>query len=160
MAVKFLSPHGRHTSKSNISTVEESFTLTGVELTRSENGETEMILQADQVKSGGMYDFYFKKIDMLLFDKGEESSHIVGGEGAYDTVSQIFTLVEDVSVYVRDEYELRTDALRYILPYKTLKTAADIVFKSKDATIRGGGMRYNLTTGDYRVGGRVVSDLR
>lgn len=159
---EFLSPHGNLRVKTGNSVPDKSFVLTDVQLSRYENGQADMVLHAARVQSGsrGMDSLLLSKVDVLLFDKGRERAHITGGEGSYDGDKQILTMVEDVAVIVKNRYELRADALRYLIPYKTIKTAADIFFKSKDFTVRGTGMSYNLASGAYRVGGRVVSDVK
>ena len=135
--------------------------MTGVTMTRSVDGRPEAILSADTVKSGRWdeNDYSLENIDALLFDQGKVQAHVFGGEGYYDVSEKILTLVEGASVLVGDKYELRTDALRYLLPYKTLKTGLDILFTSQDIIIEGTGMRYNFETGDYRIGGRVIVDI-
>ena len=160
---KFLAPHGFHKASKGASVRDTSFVMTGVQMNRYENGETDMVLNAETVTSGrsDMDGYFFKTVDILLFDKkGQGNTQITGGEGHYDTGQEILTLVDDVAVFVRNEYELRADMLRYLIPYKTVKTAAEIYFKSNEATVRGTSMSYNLINGNYRVGGRVVCDLK
>lgn len=136
--------------------------MNGVTVTRSVYGVPEAILSADKLASGRWdeKDYWLEKVDALLFEKGELQAHVLSGEGYYDVSQKILTLVDDVSVLVLDEYELSTQALRYLMSYKIVKTGADILFKNQDMTVQGTGMRYNLATGDYRVGGRVVFDIR
>ncbi|MBU4263421.1 MAG: LPS export ABC transporter periplasmic protein LptC [Proteobacteria bacterium] len=159
---EFLSPLGNLKVKPGNSVPDKSFTLTDVQLSRYENGQVDLVLNAAKVRSGrrGMDSLLLSKVDALLFDKGRERAHITGGEGFYDADKRILTLVEDVVVIAKNRYELRADTLRYLIPYKTIKTAAQIFFKSKDITVRGTGMSYNLDSGAYRVGGRVVCDVK
>lgn len=162
LAVGFLSPHSLSLQvQESASSTNEHIQLRGVRLTRSENGQPEMFLRAEEVKSGtgGMDEFYFKNIAVTLLEQGKTNIEIAGGEGHYDAIKEIVTVVDDVSVLVRDEYELYADALRYLAPYKTLKTASDIFFKSKDVSVRGTSMSYNMSTGNYRVGSRVICDF-
>jgi len=135
--------------------------MTGVTVTRSENGAPESILSAEKVESGRWdeNDYSMKQVDALLFDQGIVKAHVISSEGYYNVSQKILTLIDDVSVTVLDEYELTTQALRYLLPYKVVKTGADILFESRDTRIQGTGMRYNFATGDYRVGGRVHFDI-
>jgi LPS export ABC transporter protein LptC len=137
------------------------FSMTGVTVTRSAKGAPESILSAEKVESGRWdeNDYSMKQVDAQLFDQGKLRAHVISGEGYYDVSQKILTLIDDVSVTVQDEYELTTQALRYLLPYKIVKTGADILFESRDMRIQGKGMRYNLATGDYRVGGRVRFDI-
>ena len=159
---EFLSPHGNLKVKTGSPLPDKSFELTEVQLSRYENGQADLVLKADRVQSGrgGTDSLLMSKVDALLFDKGRERAHITGGEGYFDGEKQILTLVEDAAVTTQDNYELRADALRYLITYKTVKTATDIFFKSEDVTVRGTGMSYNLASGAYRVGGRVVCDVR
>lgn len=158
----FLTPHGNLKVKTGDAVPDKSFILTDVQLSRYENGQADLELNAARVKSGpsGMDSFHLQKIDALLFADGKEKAHITGGEGFYDGDQQILTLVEDVAVVARNQYELRSEALRYLITYKTVKTAAEIYFTSKDFTVRGTGMSYNLDSGAYRVGGRVVGEVK
>jgi len=159
---EFLAPHGTLKVKTGDLVPDKSFVLTDVQLSRYENGKADLELHASKVESGrrGMDSFHLQNIDVLLFAEGKEKAHITGGEGFYDGDKQILTLVEDAAVVARNQYELRSDALRYLITYKTVKTAADIFFTSKDITVRGTGMSYNLESGAYRVGGRVVCDVK
>jgi LPS export ABC transporter protein LptC len=160
--VKFLSPHGHVRAQPGIAVQDKSFTLTDVRLARYRNGLPELTLNAARVRGGrqGIDSFMLEKVDAVLFDEGREKARIAGGEGAYEGQGGILTLVDDVSVSVRNQYELRADALRYLIPYKTLKSGTDVFFQSKKFAVRGNGMSYNLDTGAYRVGGRVVCDVK
>lgn len=159
---EFLSPHGHLKVKTGEPVQDNSFILTDVQLSRYENGQADLELSAARVQSGrrGTDSFHLQNVDATLFAKGKERAHITGGEGFYDGDKQILTMVEDVAVVARNQYELRAEALRYMIPYKTVKTAAEIFFKSKDTTVRGTGMSYNMESGAYRVGGRVVCDVK
>lgn len=160
LAVNFLSPRGFTPIPDRPETSGDSFDLTGVRLSRSVNGKEEIMLEASQVNSnGGMHDFYFRDIDFFLFEDGVAHAHVTGGEGAYDAEKEIVTIIDDVVVLLEDNYQLKTDFLRYIIPYKTIKTAADIYFQSQNATVQGTGLSYNLSSGRFRVGGRVICDL-
>jgi LPS export ABC transporter protein LptC len=158
---EFLSPHGHLKVKTGEPVQDNSFILTDVQLSRYENGQADLVLSAARVQSGrrGKDSFHLQNVDATLYAKGRERAHITGGEGFYDDDKQILTLVENAAVVAKNKYELRADALRYLIPYKTVKTAAGIFFKSKDTTVRGTGMSYNLESGAYRVGGRVVCDV-
>ena len=160
--VKFLSPHGHLKAQPGAAVQDKSFTLTDVRLSRYENGQPVLALNAARVHSGrqGINSFMLEKVDAVLFDEGKEKAHIAGGEGAYEGEWGILTLVDDVVVAIKNQYELRSDALRYLTRNKTLKTAADVLFQSSKFTVRGTGMSYNLDTGAYRVGGRVICDVR
>lgn len=162
VVVRFLSPHGHQSTEKMSGQADARFTMTGVRLVRSENGRKEMVLNTALVDSGSgnMENFYFTGVTIELFDKGERGAHIIGGEGHYDARKQIMTLVDNVTVYAADKYELHADVLRYLMSYKTLKTAADVFFKTEGVVVQGGSMSYNLETGRYRVGGRVVCDLQ
>ncbi len=142
--------------------LDRSISLNGVQLSRYDSGQREMLLTVDRVKSerSGMDLLYLEALDLLLFEQGQEKAHIVAGEGLFDTAHNIITFVEDVAVETTDKLELRTDALRYLISYKTLKTASDIFFNSRRTTVRGTGMMYRLESGEYRVGGRVVGDMK
>ncbi len=160
--MRFLVPHGHQSTVKASGPQSTSFSMTGVRLVRSDNGQKEMVLNAAMVDSGSgnLENFYFSSVAIELFDKGESGAQIMGGEGHYDAGKQIMTLVDNVTVFAGEKYELRSDVLRYLMPYKTLKTAADVFFQTKDAVVRGSSMSYNLDTGRYRVGGRVICDLR
>lgn len=158
--VRLLMPHGEESAP--VTTPRErTVALTGVELNRYENGKQEMLLAAERVESGrdGLNLLSLAGVDLRLFVEGEPRAHITCGEGSFDTVRRLITLVEDVTVTTSDELELRTDALRYFLNKKTMKTATPVLFQSPRVTLRGIGMMYHFGSGDYRVGGRVVGDM-
>lgn len=159
--VDFLAPRGDFDVESVMPVTARSFVMTEVRMDRWLHGEPDMLLAASRVQSGRWddNDFFLIDIDVRLFADGAEKAHIAGGEGMYEAVQEILTLVDDVTVEVEDEYVLSTDALRYLVKYKTMKTAAGILFETEGAVVRGGNMRYNLESGAYRVGGGVVCDL-
>lgn len=158
----FLSPHGHLKIKKGESVEDKSFDLTDIQLTRYENGQLDLVLNAGKVQSGqsGMDVLQLVDVNALLMAKGRERAHISGGEGFYDGEKRILTLVDDVKVIVENKYELQADALRYLIDYKTVKTATDIFFKSRDFSVRGSGMSYNLESGAYRVGGRLACKVK
>jgi LPS export ABC transporter protein LptC len=159
--VAFLSPPKGFSPAQTIERATGGFSMTGVTVTRSAKGAPESILSAEKVESGRWdeNDYSMEQVDALLFEQGKLKAHVISGEGYYDVSQKILTLIDDVSVTVQDEYELTTQALRYLLPYKIVKTGADILFESRNMRIQGTGMRYNFATGDYRVGGRVHFDI-
>ena len=159
--VAFLSPPEGFSPAPATERTTGGFSMTGVTVTRSAKGAPEAIFSAEKVESGrwNENDYSMKQVDALLFDQGKLKAHVISGEGYYDVNQKILTLIDDVSITVQDEYELTTQALRYLLPYKIVKTGADILFESRDIKIQGTGMRYNFATGDYRVGGRVRFDI-
>ncbi len=162
VAVRFLSPHGHHSVKISRVQTDSSFKMTGMQLVRSDDGQKDLELHAATVNSGkeGMDNFYLSSVDLRLYDKGKNKAHVLGGEGHYDAKKQIITVIDNVTVYARGEYELRSDVLRYLMPYKTIKTAAAVFFQTKDTSVRGDSMSYNLSTGRYRVGGGVICDFQ
>ena len=161
---RFLMPGGdrRIEAASATTTRDRSVSLSEVTLSRFDNGLLEMLLTAERVQSerSGMNLLYLEGVDLLLFGQGEKKAHITGGEGSYDTTHNIITMVEDVAVKTSDNLELSTDALRYLITYKTMKTASEIFFTSRRATVRGTGMMYDFESGEYRVGGRVIGDMK
>ena len=160
--VRFLAPPEHISSARSEESSTGGFSMTGVTVTRSVEGSPEAILSAARVESGRWdhNDYSMQDVDALFFEKGTLKAHVLGGEGYYDVTQRILTLVDDVSIVVDNKYELKTQALRYLLPYKTIKTAVEILFESPEMVIQGTGMQYNIATGDYRVGGRVQFDIR
>ncbi|OKY75813.1 MAG: LPS export ABC transporter periplasmic protein LptC [Desulfobulbaceae bacterium DB1] len=160
---RFLIPGAdRQIEASSTAVRDRSISLNSVTLSRFDNGLLEMLLTAERVQSerSGMNLLYLEGVDLLLFGQGEKKAHITGGEGSYDTTHNIITMVEDVAVKTSDNLELSTDALRYLITYKTMKTASEIFFTSRRATVRGTGMMYDFESGEYRVGGRVIGDMK
>ncbi|MBI5559388.1 MAG: LPS export ABC transporter periplasmic protein LptC [Deltaproteobacteria bacterium] len=162
LVTEFLAPHDFLKVTASDAAPDKSILLTGVQLMRYENGLPSMRLDSDRVRSGraGMDTFLLQGVDVLLFDKGKEQAHIAGGEGFYDVEKGILTLADEVVVGISNRFELRAEALRYLIPYKTLKTATPVSFTSKNGSVSGVGMRYNLDSGEYRVGGPVVCDVQ
>jgi len=158
----FLSPHGHLRIKKGEAVEDKSFDLTDIRLSRYDNGQLDLVLNAAKVQSGqtGIDGLQLVDVDALLMEQGREKARISGGEGFYDGEKEILTLVDDVKVVVKNKYELQADALRYLIDYKMVKTATDIFFKSSDFSVHGRGMSYNLESGAYRVGGRLACKVK
>jgi LPS export ABC transporter protein LptC len=85
---------------------------------------------------------------------GPRPIHITGGNALYDPKTQILTILDNVVVETAD-LVVKTQALRYLTQFATLKSAADIEIVGQGLTITGTSFMYNLDSGVLRVGERV-----
>lgn len=125
-------------------------------------GRLELRLQAAGVQNDSFVpgDYHLRQVYCQLLDEQGESTTIRGGEALFSPRQQVVTIVDDVQVQGRGgKYLLTTDALRYLSQYKVFKTATPVHLQSPQADIHGGSLMYNLRSGDFRVGKRVVCQL-
>ena len=139
--------------------VERNFSMDGVTLIQSRNGEEEFLLKAKKVTSTKAQKILFlDNADAVLL--GDTTTvNIRGKEAVYDTEKQIITLLHDVEVVSSKGDVLRTSVLRFFTKYKKIKSAAEMEFNSEGMKISGTSFYYDLISGDFRVGRRVVCNL-
>ena len=142
------------------STQLKTFVLQDVLLVQNRDGRDELLLKAARVNSGIHEDVLeLEKIEVQLVDDAGRPTVLTGGEAFYHTEQQIITLIDNVRVQTPDGQEMRTEALRYLIRYRKIKTAEDVWFNDEKAQVAGGNMFYDLVDGNFRVGGGVRVDL-
>ncbi len=131
-------------------------------LNQYNQGRLELVLKAAGVQNSEFEteEYHLQQVDCLLMDDKGESTTIRGGEALFSVRHNVVTIVDDVQVETQGgKYRLTTDAMRYLTAYQVLKTATPVHLTSEEAEVHGGSMMYNLRSGDFRVGKRVVCRL-
>lgn len=160
-AADILKPRGNF-DRSTPSAIEQlkSFVMEDVLLTQSRGGRDEFFLKAARVNSGLQADVLeLETIEVQLLRGDGQAIRISGGEGFYHTSQQIITVIDKVRVQTPEGQEMHTEALRYLLKYRKVKTAEAFRLKDQRALISGGNLTYDLLSGNFRVGGGVKVDL-
>lgn len=85
---------------------------------------------------------------------GPDPLHMSSGSAYYDPDQQILTALNHVVVETAD-LMVRTEALRYLVKYETLKSAAEVEIEGQGMVLTGTSFMYNLKSGALRVGQRV-----
>jgi LPS export ABC transporter protein LptC len=85
---------------------------------------------------------------------GTEPLHITGNSASFDPERQILTILDTVVVETA-KLVVKTEAMRYLVKYETLKSAAEIELHGEGMDLSGTSFMYNLNTGALRVGQRV-----
>jgi LPS export ABC transporter protein LptC len=136
-----------------------TFVLHRVVMSQNRAGRDELLVKADSVQSGQSADeLQMFAVDGQLFGD-QRSLQISGKEANYDSTRQIFTVSEQVKLTTSDGYLLETELLRYFPKFRKVKTAESVSLAGSGLKLRGEGVVYDMLTGDFRVGGRVVVDL-
>ena len=138
---------------------QSSFDMWQVKISEAENGKEEMRLDASHLysKDNQKVLFFDDPVARLVGDR-EKPVTITGGSAVYDTTKEIITLLDDVELRSPDTQVL-TPALRYMVKYKKVKSAESVEVNREGMRITGTSFFYDLVSGDFRVGKRVVCNL-
>ncbi|MFO7605292.1 MAG: LPS export ABC transporter periplasmic protein LptC [Desulfurivibrionaceae bacterium] len=138
----------------------KSFVMEQVVLSQYRQGREEMILNAARINSGIHEDVLeMEKIEAQLFDSDGRSAFLTGGEAFYHTGQEIITVIDDVLVQTPEGREMRTEALRYLVKYRKVKTAEAVLLTGDNLRVAGNNLFYDLVDGQLRIGGGVKVDL-
>ncbi len=97
-------------------------------------------------------DFSMEGIDATRL--GPEPLHITGNSATFDQSRQILTLLDTVVVETA-KLVVKADAMRYLLKFGVLKSAAEVEMKGEGIELSGTSFMYNVKSGGLRVGQRV-----
>ncbi|MBU0730052.1 MAG: LPS export ABC transporter periplasmic protein LptC [Proteobacteria bacterium] len=160
LAGSFLKPRGDFTSKTNmLPPPPRTFTLEGVNYIQTTGGKEELRLITRKISTlADETQLAMEEVRATLYNTAGDPLEIDGGVAFYDTSKQILTMLDNVQVAGRDGYEVRTDALRYMVKDRTIKSAELVELEGKNIKVKGQGLFYDLDTGAFRVGGRVFFD--
>lgn len=159
--VDFLKPRGEFdTFGAEAREKVKPFAMEDVFFIQSRGGTEETRLKARRVSS---YDsnesLELEEVEAIVFDKDKRPIHIFGGQGVYDVQNQVLTLEKDVLVTTRDGYELRSPELRFQTKDKKVKTSEQVRMTGKNMKINGKGLSYDIASGAFRIGGRLVCNI-
>ena len=141
---------------------EQRLQMNNMLLKQTKNGKLEMIVHAEHVVGGNpdTDSYHLEGVKCQLYGENDGETIITGGEALLESTKGLITIVDEVAIIVdQGKYSIKTEALRYFLNYRMLKTATPVIYQGDIGSVVGNSMSYNLNTGDFRVTGAVVCDL-
>jgi LPS export ABC transporter protein LptC len=159
MAVEFLTPRGGYdAAEEQIFTEErQDFVMEDVVLTFTSKGELTWTVQTKQARTGKTD----REIDMTAVHaeysrKDDDPITVTSRKGSYQMDEKHLTLINDVVLVKPVQQErLHTELLHYYDAEKMLISPAEVQINSPSFDLRGGEMKYDLSTKGYNFGGRV-----
>ena len=138
----------------------QTFVMERVVLTQSRTGGDKFTVKAAHVRSGIHAEVLeMEEIEARLTGPDGRLTVLTGGEAHYDTNRQIITVLDQVRVRTPNGQLMKTEALRYLVRFRMVKTAEDVWLGDKKIQVSGGNLLYDLIDGNFRVGGRVSVDF-
>ncbi|MCD6388992.1 MAG: LPS export ABC transporter periplasmic protein LptC [Desulfobulbaceae bacterium] len=158
----FLTPRYDFSSLGQASPPASTFLMKDVLLTRFTDGRKELTIEADRVRSEKVDgDLRMEQVDATFFDDNNQvEGRIRGEEGLYEQKKEILTLEHQVSVLLKNGWTMKSESLRYFFKSQKVETEEAVLISSDGIQVRGTGMKYDLASGAFQVGGRVVCDVR
>ncbi len=136
-----------------------TFVLHRVTLVQNRAGIDDIFIKADEVESvPGSDELEMKKVDGKLVG-ARRSLQITGGGANYDLDRQVLTVTDQVRLATTDGYHLSTELLRYFPRSGKVETDKMVSLDGAGIKMEGKGLLYDLQSGEFRIGGRVVVDL-
>ena len=89
----------------------------------------------------------------------ERSLKFSGGKAKYDPAGQILSVGERVTMATSDGYRLETEALRCLTASRQVESENMLYLTGPGLKLRGHNFLYSLTSGDFKIGGRVLVDI-
>ena len=159
---KFLAPRYDFSSLDQAIPRASTFLMKDVLLTRFTDGRKELIIEADRVKSEKVDgDLRMEKVDASFFDDNNQvEGRVRGEEGFYEQKKEILTLENQVFVFLKNGWTMETESLRYFLNKQKVETEEAVLISSDNIQVRGTGMKYDLASGAFQLGGRVSCEVR
>ena len=156
---EFLVVDNEKLGQSSAVQAKSNFAMSQVKLAQAENGAEEIRLDCLRLYTETNQDVLFLEEPVAqLVGNPQKPVTIKSGSAVYETDKQILTLLEDVELVSTDTV-VTTSALRYFTKYKKVKSAAEVEVTSESMRITGTSFFYDLVSGDFRVGKRVVCNL-
>ena len=138
----------------------QTFVMDRVVLTQSRVGGDRFTVKAAHVRSGIHAEVLeMEEIEARLTGPDGRSTVLTGGEALYDTKRQIITVLDRVRVRTPNGQLMKTEALRYLVKFRKVKTAEDVWLGDEKIQVSGGNLLYDLIDGNFRIGGRVKVDF-
>ena len=159
---RFLTPRYDFFSQGPAIPAARTFLMKDALLTRFTNGQKELVVESGRVQSEKVDgDLRMERVEATFFDdKNQVEARVKGKQGLYEQKKEILTLEDHVSVLLKNGWSMKSESLRYLIKKQKVETEAAVLISSDDIQVRGTGMKYNLASGAFQVGGRVVCDVR
>lgn len=155
---EFLSPPEQSDSAEQSSVPPpKHFSMDNVVFHQDKQGVRDWRINAKRLfTADGESELKMEQVDAAVFREQKPRFHIISDAGLYDTKEQLLTLTENVKVETDEGYEIKTPILKYDDRQRMIKTDSPVYISGKDIEITGEGMTYNMDTGAYSVGGRLL----
>lgn len=153
----FLTPP-KHSDSAEQSTVPspKNFSMDGVVFHQDKQGIKDWRIKTKRLYTeGGESRLKMEKVEAAVFREQQPRFHITSKSGLYDSKLQLLTLMDNVKVENGEGYEIRTPVLQYDDRNREIETDAPVQIDGKDIEITGKGLRYNMDSGAYEIGGRM-----
>jgi LPS export ABC transporter protein LptC len=135
----------------------QKFSLDKVKITQNQNGKKTAFIIADTAYTGDNPDILLMdNVNADIFDDNGNVTNIIAKNGEYDTVTKLLTLIKDVVVHkTKEDQYLYTELLYYDNDRRNVHCPGDTLLEAEGATINGGRLDYDITTGTYVIDKRV-----
>lgn len=158
----FLAPRGGYDPDLALNRPDgHEFTMNNVHITQSHNGKTTLDLVAIRAMTGKTSDeFQMEDVNATITSKEGEQSYVTARRGLFDKGSSLLSLIDDVVIKKpKDKYEIYTDLLHYNDKTKIADCPGPTRLIGDKVSIKGGNLKYNVSTNSYDIGGRVYCTL-
>ncbi len=134
-----------------------NFILEKVIIIQDQQGEKTAEVRAESAYTTDIpNEFELTTVDADLFGKDGETVTIKANKGLYNTETRKLTLQQDVRVSREVENQhLFTELLYYNDTDQTIQSPVDTRLKGDNMEINGSSLDYDITTTQYKIGGRV-----
>ena len=135
----------------------QKFSLDKVKITQNQNGKKTAFIIADTAHTGDNPDILLMdNVNADIFDDDGNITNIIAKNGEYHTETKLLTLIKDVVVHkIQDKQFLYTDLLYYDNDRRNVHCPGATLLEAEGATINGGRLDYDITTGTYVIDKRV-----
>lgn len=153
----FLAPpkHADSTEQSTLPTP-KNFSMDGVIFHQDKEGIKDWRINTKRLYTvGGESRLKMEQVQATVFKEQQPRFHITSNEGLYDSKRQLLTLMDNVNVVNGEGDEIKTSVLQYDDKNREIETDAPVQIESKNIEITGTGLKYNMDSGAYEIGGRM-----
>ena len=156
----FLTPRGGFKAEMANGSAEspsQDFSMNKIKILQNQRGRDTALIRAESARTAGESKvFVLKKVDADLFDAAGNMTHVISNTGEYNVTTKVLTLIDDVVVNkTQDKQFLYTDLLHYDGDKRTVRCPGKTRLVSREGTIDGGSLDYDIRAGRYDIGGRV-----
>lgn len=158
----FLAPRGGYDpSLTDKPRTAHDFTMNTVHITQSHYGLNTLDVTATKAMTGETPDeFIMADVNALITDEKKEQTHVTARKGVFSKKTSKLSLMNQVVIKKpADKYEIYTELLHYDDKTKKADCPGATKLVGEKVTIRGGSLKYDMSTQSYDIGGRVFCKL-
>lgn len=137
------------------------FTMDAVHITQSHYGLNTLDVTATKAMTGDTSDeFIMEDVNALITDEKKEQTHVTARKGIFSKKTSKLSLMNQVVIKKpAEKYEIYTELLHYDDKTKKADCPGATKLVGEKVTIRGGSLKYDMSTQSYDIGGRVFCKL-